>query len=272
MKRIATTQGVQNQLDPLFTGIEDSFRSDIVEEIDFDGRWRPDKDQVLRLPVTDEASQIAASLMPGALALDSVSPEQFEDEQIRAIFVRRELGAHSRLVLQAFSAQQRLSRKFAPIQHGQSFNRLESTAFSIDSQIHVLVEQGQIKFKSYNMAKRIFDLSQAFEEATDNDIQELCNMATVSADVEAIIAVANSSIRKLITIVRQSGVLGQLSPEDIQGKAAAVGLNLNLDNGRLALPSDRPSLKQALTFLDHGLYRSPVSDERYITNSRRKLI
>jgi len=262
---------VQNQLEPFFTGLEAGFREGINEEIDFDGRWKPDRDQLLRLPVTAEATAIIDELAHAPLALNPINAADFDDEDIRALVVKRGVGANTRILLQAFSNQQRLSRKFALTQRGNVFNRLTESTFSIDSQIHIIIENGRIKFKTFNMAKRILDLTAVYEEATDRDIEELCNLGRVSANAADIINISNPTIRKLITAVKNSGVFQDYTANAIRNKAHSVNLEITVRNHGVVLPTDRAELKKLLTFLDHGVYMSPVSSERYIANSRRAL-
>ena len=271
VKRVMTTQEVQQQLETFFTVVEIGFREGVDQEIDFDGRWKPDRDQIMRLPLTPEVEEIVAAMNVDALAIEVMPAGTFEDEYIRGLVVKATDGPHSRLLIQAFSNLQRLSKRFAVTLHGDVFNRLTAPTFAIDSQIHLIVEGGFIKFKSLNMAKRVIDLSSAYREATDQDIRRLCELPIVTGDADAIIANANSTLRKLISSVKDSAVFNENSAGDLFTKAQAVNLVMNVADEKLILPADKSELRKVLTFLDHGVYLSPVSQERYITNSRRAL-
>jgi hypothetical protein len=262
---------VQAQLDPYFDALEQGFREGIEEEIDFDGRWKPDRDQLMRMPVTAEAQEIIATLNLDPLAIDPLGAD-FENEQIRGLAVKKVTGQHSRILVQAFSNLQRLSRRWALTLHGDVFNRLTQPTFAIDAQIHLLIENGFIKFKSYNMAKRVLDLTGAYKEATDEDIQELFAHPNIGGDVNAVIASATPLLRKLISSVKDSQVFNDNTADELHAKAAAVNFDLPVQSGQVVLPSNNRELRKVLTFLDHGVYLSPLSHERYITNSRRRLI
>jgi len=271
VKRVMVSQDVQAQLDAFFGGLEEAFREGVNQEIDFDGRWKPDRDQLMRLPVTPEAQAIVAALNQDVLAIEALEAANFENEQIRALIVKETTSQNSRLLIQAFSNLQRLSRRFAVTLHGNVFNRLTQPTFTIDAKIHIIIEGGSIKFKAYNMAKRVLDLTSAYREATDQDIQELCALPRVTGDAEKIIAAANPTLRKLISSVKDSSVFEDNTANQIRTKAAAVNLDIPVQNHRIVLPSDKAELRKVLTFLDHGVYLSPVSQQRYITNSRRAL-
>ena len=137
--------------------------------------------------------------------------------------------------------------------------------------MHVILEGGFVKFKSYNMAKRIMDLSSAYKEATDQDILELFQHENVSGDAQAIVETANPTLRKLIASIKDSTVFDDNTADQLRAKAQAVNFDLPIDDGRVVLPNDKKELRKVLTFLDHGVYLSPVDQTRYITNSRRIL-
>lgn len=271
VKRVAVSGDVQQELDPYFNVLEDRFRREITEEIAFDGRWKPDADQAMVIDTTIESQSIFQQVAAEALAVEQMPAANFENEAIRALAVKRGEGDQSRVLLQAFSSQQRLSRKFALTLHGDVFNKLSASSFSIDSQIHAVIENGKVKFKSFNMAKRIFDLSGHYSEATNKDIEEICNLGNVSADSDKIIDVANPTLRKLISAVKNSSVLNDNTADQIRTKAMAVTLDIIVEEGRIKLPDTREGLRTLFSFLDHGIYMSPVSNARYITNSRRAL-
>ena len=266
VKRVVTTAAVQNELDALFTTLEGLFNVGVDEQIEFDGRWKPDANELLYVAITPEAIAIRAALQADALAIDEIS-NSFDDEEIRALAVRR----GNRILVQAFSNQQRLSRKFALTLRAGIFNKLVPTTFAIDNQIHIIIDGDRIKFKSFNMAKRVIDLSTLYSEATDRDIQELCNLPRVSANAQAIIAVANPYLRKLISSVKKSDVFTNHTANALRQKAGSVNLDVEVHNDKLILPTTRAELRALFSFLDSGVYISPVDSLRYITNSRRAM-
>ncbi|WP_010185259.1 Kiwa anti-phage protein KwaB-like domain-containing protein [Sphingomonas sp. PAMC 26605] len=271
VKRVAVSADVQQELDPYFDVLEDLFRRDVVEEIEFDGRWKPDADQAMVVDATAEAQSIFQQVGAEALAVEQMPAANFENEAIRALAVKKGEGDQQRVLLQAFSSQQRLSRKFALTLHGDTFNRLTASSFAIDTQIHAIIEGGQVKFKSFNMAKRILNLADLYSEATNKDIEEICDLPNVSADLDKIIEVANPTLRKLMSAVKKSNVLSDNTADQIRQKAMGVTLDIVIEEGKVKLPDTRKELRTLFSFLDHGIYMSPVSNVRFITNSRRAL-
>ena len=113
VRRVQVTQEIQEQLEFWFDNAEIRFRQDVDHEVDFDGRWKPDDDQLMRVPFTGEAQGIVDALNADALAVEAVNADAFDDEVIRALLVKRPEGQHSRILLQAFSNMQRLHKKFS---------------------------------------------------------------------------------------------------------------------------------------------------------------
>jgi hypothetical protein len=125
-----------------------------------------------------------------------------------------------------------------------------------------------LKFKKFNVAKRIFDLSANYKEASDNEVRQFCALRMIEADADQVIALSTAPIRKLISSVQNSGVLNNFPPAEIARKAAPL-MNVTVNNGRIILPATKAEIRNLLTFLDHGIYRSPVDDTAYMANSRR---
>jgi len=138
VKRVQVTQEVQEQLDVWFDITEARFREEIEDEVDFDGRWKPDPDELMRVPLTEEAQAIVGALNADAVAIEAINPANFDDEGIRALLVKRTAGHHTRILMQAFSNIQRLHRKFSLTLHGEVFNRLPD-ALSARQRLHPAV-------------------------------------------------------------------------------------------------------------------------------------
>jgi hypothetical protein len=65
--------------------------------------------------------------------------------------------------------------------------------------------------------------------------------------------------------------LNQFVVDDIATKGNSLGLNVQVEAGKIVMPTDRKSIKQLLRFLDDGIYEASVTSKRYITNSKRPL-
>jgi hypothetical protein len=269
VKRVRTSADVQNRLTGLFDGLEAQFRNGVEVERQYDSRWTPGPDELATIQQGAEVTAILARIAGGVLALPEIDGAHFDNEQIRALAVHRQNGGNHELLLQAFSSAQRLSRKFAVISNGNTFDKLEQSAFTLTNQIDVLVENDQIKFRSFHTAKKIFDLANYYREATDGEIREFSQHANLQVDADMLIELATQPIRKLISSVLSSGVLDRETAESIRAKAEGL-VPVNIENDKVVLPLTRKEFKDLISFLDHKIYRSPVDNDPYETNSHRR--
>lgn len=270
VKRIPMTNPVQQGVEALFANQEGSFRAGRPNEVAFDGDWNPDEDQLLTLDVMPEADTLIQAATGNALALPVINTANFEAEGIKAIFTSTGNAGAIQLRVQRFTGQQLLNRRRALLLQNNNFRELAETAFTLGTSLTCIIENGLIKFDSYHNLRAIFDLTEFFEEATDDDIDGLSVHASLNiADLDAFKGDATQTIRKLVHKVLNSGVLDQHTPQEIQQKAADAGLALALNNGVVEVPQDKALARQFLRFLDDGLYEAPLSGQRYMTNSKR---
>jgi len=272
VKRIPVTNPVQTELQTLFHQQEADFRDSRPNLVAFNGEWNPDDDELLTLANTPEANLMVQAGQQNAVALQQIDTANFEGENIRALFMSTGSGANQRLLVQRFTAQQRLSRRLALLLEQQAFRELTESAFTLGTSLTCIIEGGQMKFQSYSNLRMIFDLSQLYQAATDQDIDNFAVHASVSFDdINAFKATANQTVRKLVHKIHSTGVLNNYAVNDIRARAQATGLNINVINGSIQIPQDPQIAKRFLRFLDDGLYEAPLSGQRYVTNSKRAI-
>jgi hypothetical protein len=82
---------------------------------------------------------------------------------------------------------------------------------------------------------------------------------------------ADTWIRRKIASINDSGVLKTHTAVKIKKLAQNCGLNLEVENKRIIIPTDKKKLKEILGFLDEEVYKGAFSEVTYITNSKRKV-
>lgn len=273
VKRVALAQPVQAKVGHIFQAQANSFLNGIAEEVDFSGDWKPDDDELLVIDAPAEAAVITATITANPISLPEIDAQNFMAEGIRGLFVIESVGQDHRVLIQAFSAQQLLSRRFTLFQSGNSFKELTEPGFTLDNSIVAIMEGGKLKFKSFQRARGVFDLQQFYKAATDQEVDAFCQHASLEvADVAAFKVAADQGVRKLVHAITKAGVLNTHQVDVIATKAASLGINITVQNGKLMVPADRKSIKTLFRFLDDGIYQAALSSSRYVTNSKRRII
>lgn len=272
VKRVSVTGPVQAQIEGAFQNQAVQFMDGVTEEVPFGSDWRLDPEEILITDLPAEAVAVVAALTGNPMALPLVNAHNFASEGIRALVTVDGAGPASRMLIQRFTAQQILQRKFSLLLDGDTFRRLTDPAFTLDNYLVAIIENGQLKFKSFVNVKRIFELNHIYQEATDQQIDEFCAHETLQvADVAALKAIADQTTRKLVFAITTTGILNQIDVQDVVAKANALGLAITHSGGRIVMPTDKKAIKHLLRFLDDGIYEAPLSARRYMTNSKRPI-
>lgn len=270
IKRVEIAQPVQNIIGGLFQQQAADFLDGVDEEVAFGGDYKPDADEILVLNAPEEVATMEAAL-GNPLGVEVMDSRNFVNENIKGLFVSLGDGDNGRTLIQTFSAQQFLARnRVALIFDGNSFRRVTEPSFAIDNKLVAIAENGQLKFKSFHLLKRIFVLEAVYREATDQQIETFCQHASLLVDdVEQVKIHSDQIIRRLIHAVQAANVLDQSTVVEIQTKAQELGLNLTVRNDQLVIPNDRKQLKGFLKFLDESIYAGPLSARPLVANSKR---
>lgn len=174
---------------------------------------------------------------------------------------------------QKFSkAQILLRRSFNLFLEGDTFKE-PTPSFSIaaSEDVDCLFTGNQLIFLSYTSANKVFDLSEYYREATEEEIQTFRSneLFTVSDDSIFIKNVKGITIRKKIARILDLRSLERCSLQELQEKSKNVGLILNIENDKIILPTKKADLKNLLSFLAEEMYKGLITNTTYFTNSSR---
>ncbi len=269
VRRVQVSADIQGQLSGLFFAYEEKFFEGIDEEVEFSHSWKADEDQLFYILDNEQAEEISARISGGALEFEAIDPANFQNENVRAlIFSPNDDG---RYLVQYFYASQHLSRRgFTLFYDGDTFTKFEEPGFSIGRKLDLVFENGRLKFKNFNIAKRVFDVLGNYTEASDEQIDAFAQIEAIHIeDVEAFKGMLNQTTRRLVSAIAAEGTLENTPVEDIVESGEGLGLAIAVADGRIVLPTEKSLLKHLLRFLDHGVYASPLAaDRRFIANSK----
>ncbi|TFF13706.1 DUF4868 domain-containing protein [Pseudomonas sp. BCA14] len=240
--------------------------------IPFDGRYTPEEGELLEIPdFADVDGLLAAVANP--LSVDQYDPNTHSLDLVRAIFTGIEVGGVPRVLVQIFERRRLIARAGLMLFFANNqFQKMSESGLSLDTKLLAVLEGTNLKFQSFHFAKRVFDLSEYFREATNEEVTTFAGHEKLAVqDVQVFLAAAGPQIRKKISLIRQSAVLENYSTDQIVAVAASMQFPLALsDDGRIIVPDNNTELRKLLRFLDEDYYESPLSNTRFISNSKRK--
>lgn len=276
IKRIRVNQNLQNELIQIFEDQRIKFEEGVDTEVEFNGDWKPDDNEVLTLENISEASILISAINANASSFNDLQVSNFTNEPIKAIFTGIKTGNITKVFLQKFSSRQALSLSQLPIikmQTGNTFVKSTGDIFTIDNRLVAIIENTKTKFKSFHNLRMVFDLSNFYQEATNEDLEALSQHNSLEVnDVNLLIEQADTTIRKMVHSIIRTDVLGNYSVNEIaEASRDFPDIEVNINNGKLVLPDDKKELKDILHFLLEDIYKGALSGSSYLTNSKRTL-
>ena len=195
-----------------------------------------------------------------------------EDENPKSIF----WYDNGRCLFQIFNNSNLLDRRYIlNYSPEKKYTKLRADAFIIDNKIHALYDNGRLYFQSITIANMIFPLLNYVNQATERDVERLCELQGLNVNVDEVKKVSNSKTRRLITLVLKSGNVNAFSTKSKRKKIKLLkdyDVNTNLDeDGNLILPTNKASaLNSVLQFLNEDIFKGAISERTYRTNSKTK--
>ena len=170
---------------------------------------------------------------------------------------------------QNFDKRKLLNNKNVITYDNQTYSKLENNAFIVENVVNAIYKDDKFYFTSYANANRIFSLTDFYEEASNEKIDDFATNDKVDFDLDWLKINANSIIRKQITLLQKSGTLENSDTNKIKNSAKKFKLTIDLEDGKIKFPNDKIQLKNLLTFLNEQYYIGLITGNKYKTNSKR---
>ena len=275
VNRIALSNNLQNDLSGMFTEQKGEFLNDDTQVIPFDGQYKPDHDEVLAIGGF-ELPQMFKDAIDSPMTLPPLHFNEETNGKIVAIFCGSKQGDNDYTVLvQLFEGTRLITPSMMNIVFGANdeFKKLEHYGMTLDSKLIALYLDNQLHFKSYHFTRRVFDLSNHYRDATNEEVLALANHGHFAAIVEDdFLQMADHVVRQTIARIQRNDVLGIFSVQEINTRASEVNLELEInDSGEIVLPQVKKDLKIVLSFLDDKVYLGPITGQTKVSNSSRAI-
>jgi len=273
IKRIRLSNPVRIKLEGLFDDQKTELLADVQNEVDFDGDWHPESDEILTIDPTPEIQSCINVINNPAVNITDLDIAAQGTHPVKAIFTGSANNGQTELLMQKFSPSQILGRnKLALLLNNNTFGELTGDAFTLDGKLVCIIEGGKVKFKSFHNLRTIFELSTFFTVATDDDINSFAGHASLNiADLNDFKNISDVGMRKQIHAIIKNDTLSNYTAVQIRTAAQRAGINCNVNNGQIQMPDDKADIKNLLYFLNDGLYEAPLSSIQYIANSKKAM-
>lgn len=270
VRRVPVTAQVQSQLDQLFEHQERTFLADVSEDIPFDGMYKPDKEELLYIDDADLTAPLHKAISLNASAFPILDVGSLSNSRIQFLF-RKSTLQYDRILLQRFTSRQYLSNSaLAVILRSGTYEKLVDPGFSFDDKVSAHVVGSRVYFRSFFQLRAMLTVQDHLTEATTPQLESFADHDSLRIENKALfMANSDQTCRRLVGSIQRSDVLNIVTPQKIVERALEVGLELNLSDGKILIPSDKAKMKLALRFLEQSVFRGVLTEEVFMSNSKR---
>jgi len=159
----------------------------------------------------------------------------------------------------------------------QTFQKSDRTGLKVGSRASATLRDGDLLFQSETLVRRYLELDEYFEEATDDQIDDLLSHeAFASTDREAFRDLADRPSRRKITSILRRGILDKVPSQKIV-RTGREKFKLHIETTvvdgehRIVVPQEKKAVKQLLRLLDDDLLESTLTDAKYQVTSKRRI-
>lgn len=242
----------------------------------FDGSYKPNDDEFLAIKEFMLQEEIKEAIR-NPMGVTAYKKEGGEFPEIKAIFVGERIERNGtekfRVAFQRFRKEQYISiRGFNLYFAGNTFRCESNFGINISDRIDCYYAKGELRFSSFFFARQIFDLSEFYRSATDQEVDAFASSKLLSiAQPQEFKNMANTWVRRKIAMINDSGVLKNNSADKIQKSAKSVGIKIDVEDDKIVIPEDKEQMKIVLGFLDEEVYKGPFSKATLLANSKRSV-
>lgn len=242
----------------------------------FDGSYKPHNDEFLAIENFQLSDEIKDAIRD-PLGVPAYQKENGEFYDIKAIFVGKRIETDDterfEVVFQRFRKEQYISTSWVNLFFtNETFRREKNFGISISDSVDCYYTEGELQFSSFYFARQIFDLSEYYRSATDQEVQAFTISDKLSfEDTETFKNVADTWIRRKIAMINDSDVLVNYKASEIKKLAKDAGITIEVEHKKVLIPNDKEQIKVILGFLDEEAYKGPFSRNTFLANSKRRI-
>ena len=275
IKRLEIDADTQEGICSVFSSAVDDLTSG-KEKVEFDGSYKPEQDEFLCISNFQLADELKDAIRTpiGVAAYEKIDGEYLP---IKAIFVGSCVedgdAEQFHIAFQRFRKEQYIStHNINLFWSSNSFRQEKEFGISISETIDCFYTDEVLMFTSFFFARQVFDLNGYYRLATKNEVNEFTSSESLCFEnAPSFEAMANTSIRRKIALINDSGVLKRFSAIEIKRLAQKTGIDLTVKNKQIVIPDDKEQVKVILGFLDEEAYKGPFSQITFLANSKRQV-
>lgn len=271
--RIPLHQNLQNLLAANWQQQYEAFTID-TKEIAFDAGYTLEDNERFRVKGYTLPESLQAEAGVQMRNLDSIKGHENLIESIKAViaFARDEYGDELMLA-QSFSHSHVIQPGRFLFLQNDTYETPKHTGLTLGTRLTVAynVKTRKLLFENFRNTNIFLPLTDFIAEASDHDIREVLSHSLLKPqDIEATTATANQWFRKRFAMLKASKILDEYTAAQLVKRSKGYEVELKVEKGRIVFPADKQVAKRLLQFLNEEIFRGPITEKLYETNSKRE--
>lgn len=227
--------------------------------------------QISDFPIED--GLLSACKQP--LSVERLDAKDLANLPVKSIVGYSLSGDECRLYFQNFDSRRILipGKRFAvwALADRSTFQELTEPVVILDGPLAAIWENGVLKFKSFHLARQLFDLSTYFKAATNEQVEQFIeHRLLLYNDKAKLIGGLSDWYRKKIALILRGDVLDEMTIKSIRKAGKLIDYEVPVQDNRILLPDDKKMLKELLQFLDEDIYRGIMSQRKLLSSGKRE--
>ena len=177
------------------------------------------------------------------------------------------------VLFQNFTAQRVIRPGRVLFLESNTYTGIQRPGLMLDTRLNAayLPTEQKLLFHSFRAANTFLPLADYYKEASEEEIREVLEHPLIMAEEPDALAVdPNQWFRKRFAMLRDSDILNRFSAATIRTKSEGHNVSVIVQSGKIVFPSDKDAAKRLLQFLNEELYKGPITEILYETNSKRQ--
>lgn len=271
--RIPLHQHLQSLLAASWQQQYEAFTAD-MEEIAFDPGYTLEEHERFRVKGYALPECLQAGAGGQARNLESINNHENLIESIKAIIAfARNVQGDELMLAQSFTRSHVIQPGHFLFLQNDTYESPKRTGLSLGNRLAALynVNSEQLLFENFRNTNTFLPLTDFIAEASDHDIREVLSHHLLKPqDIEATTVAANQWTRKRFAMLKASKILDQYTATQLVKRSKGYEVEVKVEKGRIVFPADKHVAKRLLQFLNEEIFRGPITEKLYETNSKRE--
>lgn len=247
---------------------------DNTTEVDFDAGYNPEKDERFRLNEYELPEWLRKESSLTIQNLDAVSTNVHFIDSIKSMvaFARNEQNQEV-ILFQRFSRSHVIKPGRFLFLQNDTYETVQRPGLTLDDKLSALYvpAQRRLLFHNFRTTNSFLPLADFYEEASEQEIREVLKHERLAPEDSETLAVdANQWFRKRFAMLRDSKILDKHTAKQLKARSKGYEVNVQVKANKIVFPADKTEAKRLLQFLNEELFRGPITETLYETNSKRE--